>query len=63
MSEAPASVQELVARFERNLESYRSQGYNETQLRRPKGAKAKPYQVKQVRNIILKHKLGGKDRG
>jgi len=25
----------------------------------PKGAKAKPYQVKQVRNVILKHKLGG----
>lgn len=25
----------------------------------PKSAKAKPYQVKQVRNVILKHKLGG----
>jgi len=25
----------------------------------PKGAKAKPYQVKQVRNVILKYKLGG----
>ena len=24
------------------------------------GNKAKPYQVKQVRNIILKYKLGGK---
>ncbi|HEY84365.1 MAG TPA: type II toxin-antitoxin system HicA family toxin [Chloroflexi bacterium] len=24
----------------------------------PKGAKAKPYQVKQVRNVILKYKLG-----
>jgi predicted RNA binding protein YcfA (HicA-like mRNA interferase family) len=24
----------------------------------PKGSKAKPYQVKQVRNIILKYKLG-----
>ncbi len=34
MSQAPASVQELVARFERNLDSYRSHGYNETQLRR-----------------------------
>jgi transcriptional regulator of met regulon len=34
MSQAPASVQELVARFDRNLESYRNQGYNETQLRR-----------------------------
>ena len=25
----------------------------------PKGSKAKPYQVKQARNIILKYKLGG----
>lgn len=25
----------------------------------PDGAKAKPYQVKQVRKIILKYKLGG----
>ena len=25
----------------------------------PKGNKAKPYQVKQIRNIILKYKLGG----
>jgi len=24
----------------------------------PKGSKAKPYQIKQVRNIILKYKLG-----
>ena len=24
----------------------------------PKGAKAKPYQVKQVRNLIIKHGLG-----
>lgn len=29
----------------------------------PKGAKAKPYQVKQVRNIILKYKLGGEEHG
>jgi len=26
----------------------------------PKGSKAKPYQVKQVRHVILKYKLGGK---
>lgn len=25
----------------------------------PKGGDAKPYQVKQVRNVILKYKLGG----
>lgn len=27
----------------------------------PKGAKAKPYQVKGVRNVILRYKLGGKE--
>jgi len=27
----------------------------------PKGSKAKPYQVKQVRGVILKYKLGGQD--
>jgi predicted RNA binding protein YcfA (HicA-like mRNA interferase family) len=27
----------------------------------PKKAKAKPYQVKQVRTVILKYKLGNKD--
>lgn len=29
----------------------------------PKGAKAKLYQVKQVRSIILKYKLGGENHG
>ena len=27
----------------------------------PKGGKAKPYQVKQVRNVIVKYRLGGKN--
>jgi predicted RNA binding protein YcfA (HicA-like mRNA interferase family) len=27
----------------------------------PKGTLAKPYQVRQVRGVILKYKLGGKD--
>jgi hypothetical protein len=27
----------------------------------PKGSQAKPYQVKQVRNVILKYKLAGDD--
>jgi predicted RNA binding protein YcfA (HicA-like mRNA interferase family) len=27
----------------------------------PKGADAKPYQVKQIRNIILKYRLGDQD--
>jgi fido (protein-threonine AMPylation protein) len=34
MSQAPAIVTTLIERFERNRESYKSQGYNETQLRR-----------------------------
>lgn len=29
----------------------------------PKGSKSKPYQVKQVRNVILKYKLGEKGDG
>jgi hypothetical protein len=28
----------------------------------PVGSKAKPYQVRQVRNIVLKYGLGGRDR-
>ena len=31
---APNSVAELIARFERNRETYRSPAYNETQVRR-----------------------------
>jgi len=27
----------------------------------PKGSEAKPYQVKQVREVILKYKLGGRE--
>jgi hypothetical protein len=27
----------------------------------PLGSKAKPYQVKQIRNVIVKYKLGGED--
>ncbi|EGK88544.1 type II toxin-antitoxin system HicA family toxin [Microcoleus vaginatus PCC 9802] len=27
----------------------------------PKGSQAKAYQVKQIREVILKHQLGGKD--
>jgi hypothetical protein len=27
----------------------------------PKGSKAKPYQVKQVRNVILKYRLAGEE--
>jgi hypothetical protein len=29
----------------------------------PKGSKAKPYQVKQVREVILRYKLGGDENG
>ena len=34
MNQAPPILVELVQRFDRNRESYKSQGYNETQLRR-----------------------------
>ncbi len=38
---------------------FTKEGVNEILNLQPKGSKAKPYQVKQVRNIILKYKLGG----
>lgn len=34
MNQAPPIVATLIERFERNREAYKSQGYNETQLRR-----------------------------
>lgn len=34
MAQAPPTIHDFVARFERNLEAYRSQGYNESKLRR-----------------------------
>lgn len=38
---------------------YTKDGVDEIINIQPNGNKAKPYQVKQVRNIILKYKLGG----
>ena len=38
---------------------YSKDGVEEIINIQPNGNKAKPYQVKQVRNIILKYKLGG----
>ena len=38
---------------------YTKDGVEEIINIQPKGNKAKPYQVKQVRNIILKYKMGG----
>ncbi|MGN1133779.1 MAG: type II toxin-antitoxin system HicA family toxin [Oscillospiraceae bacterium] len=38
---------------------YTKDGIDEIINIQPIGNKAKPYQVKQVRNIILKYKLGG----
>ena len=38
---------------------YTKDGVEEIINIQPKGSKAKPYQVKQVRNIILKYQLGG----
>lgn len=39
---------------------YTRDGVEEIINIQPNGNKAKPYQVKQVRNIILKYKFGGK---
>jgi predicted RNA binding protein YcfA (HicA-like mRNA interferase family) len=38
---------------------FTKEGIEEIINLQPKGAKAKSYQVKQVRNLILKYKLGG----
>ena len=38
---------------------YTKDGIEEIINIQPKGNMAKPYQVKQVRNIILRHRLGG----
>ena len=38
---------------------FAKEGVDEILNLQPKGAKAKPYQVKQVRNVIIKYKLGG----
>ncbi|MEW6232309.1 MAG: type II toxin-antitoxin system HicA family toxin [Chloroflexota bacterium] len=40
---------------------FTKEGVEEILNLQPKGAKAKPYQVKQVRNVILKYKLGDED--
>jgi hypothetical protein len=37
------------------------EGVEEILNLQPKGANAKPYQVKQVRNVILKYKLAGSE--
>ncbi len=39
---------------------YRKEGVTEMINLQKEGGKAKPYQVRQVRNIILKYKLGDK---
>jgi len=40
---------------------FRKEGVTEKINIQREGSEAKPYQVKQVRNIIVKYKLGGKD--
>lgn len=40
---------------------FSKEGVEEIINLQPMGSKAKPYQVKQVRNLILKYKMGGKN--
>ena len=40
---------------------FTKEGVEEILNVQPKGTKAKPYQVKQVRIVILKYKLGGEE--
>lgn len=40
---------------------FQKEGVEEILNLQPKRAKAKPYQVRQVRNVILKYRLGGEE--
>jgi hypothetical protein len=42
-----------------NHHIFTKEGVEEILNLQPKGAKAKPYQARQVRGVILKYKLGG----
>jgi predicted RNA binding protein YcfA (HicA-like mRNA interferase family) len=42
---------------------FTKEGVEEILNLQPKGAKAKPYQVKQVRKVILRYKLEGEEDG
>ncbi|MEJ2007462.1 MAG: type II toxin-antitoxin system HicA family toxin [Acidobacteriota bacterium] len=46
-------------RIRRSHHIFSHEGVEEILNLQPKGAKAKPYQVKQVRHVILKYRLGG----
>ena len=49
----------FVERIRGSHHIFSKQGVEEILNLQPKGAKAKSYQVKQVRNVILKYKLTG----
>ena len=48
----------FIKRIKGDHHIFTRQGVVEIINLQPKGSKAKPYQVKQVRNIILRYKLG-----
>lgn len=50
----------FTVRIKGNHFIYFRDGVDEIINIQPDGSKAKPYQVKQVRNIILKYRMGGK---
>jgi hypothetical protein len=50
----------FVERIRGSHHIFSKEGVEEILNLQPKGGKAKPYQVKQVRHVILKYKLGGK---
>jgi hypothetical protein len=50
-------------RIRRDHHIFTRNGIDEILNLQPKGSKAKPYQVKQVRNLILKYKLDLEEEG
>jgi len=50
----------FVMRIRGSHHNFRREGITEKINLQKDGNKAKPYQVKQVRNVIIKYKIGGK---
>ena len=58
-SVACSGIWVLVERIRGSHHIFTKEGVEEILNLQPKGRQAKPYQVKQVRGVILKYRLGG----
>jgi hypothetical protein len=60
---ACSAVSASLNEFEGSHHIFTRDGVEEILNLQPKGAKSKPYQVKQVRQIIVRYKLAGETNG